>query len=697
MATPRKLREPATELAKGSWPADDPRKSGSADIVAIGIGPEICNDLAASEQLEWLVTNGIGGFASGTIAGSATRRYHGLLFAALKPPAGRTLLVGGVDEVLHIAGQQHELATHRWLSGAVAPEGYRLIQSFRLDGLIPVWTFEVAGTRVEKRIWMRNGENTTFVQYGLLAGETAVTLEFKILVNYRDFHSATHAGEWQMYVRQVVNGACIRAFDTATPCYLRSEQASCELQHIWYRDFYFARERERGLDDREDQLLAATFRAQLEMGRPVTIVFSTEEGTDLDGLIALNEEKERQNGVLRSANAAATHALGELRPREYSQLVLAANQFIVKRPLSEQPHGKTIIAGYHWFGDWGRDTMIALPGLALATGRADLARELLLSFAAYVDGGMLPNNFPDSGGVPEYNTMDATLWYFEAIRRYFAATKDSNTLAALFPVLADIVTSHVLGTRYNIRVDPADGLLYGGGPGVQLTWMDAKVGDWVVTPRTGKPVEINALWLNALQAMVQFAGALNLKTASYQRLLTRANSSFGKFWNAGRNCCFDVLESPGIGLDPALRPNQIFAVSLSVSPLAAEQRKAVVDICQKELLTPVGLRSLALGERGYTGTYSGGPRDRDAAYHQGTVWGWLLGPFARAHYSVYRDRSTAIGFLEPLASATKSYGLGTLGEIFDGDGPHQPRGCIAQAWTVGELLLAYEDLKGLPG
>jgi predicted glycogen debranching enzyme len=289
--------------------------------------------------------------------------------------------------------------------------------------------------------------------------------------------------------------------------------------------------------------------------------------------------------------------------------------------------------------------------------------------------------------------MDATLWYFEAARQYFAATQDSVTLKKLFPVLAKIVSAHVKGTRYNIHVDPADGLLYGGGPGVQLTWMDAKIGDWVVTPRTGKPVEINALWINALESMAQFAKALNSTVDVYEQLSARAKSSFGRFWNERRNCCFDVLDSPGAGSDSALRPNQIFAVSLNSGPLSPEQQKGIVDACASQLLTPFGLRSLAPGEHGYAGVYSGGPRERDAVYHQGSVWSWLLGPFALAHYRVYKDRAAALAFLGPLAKSVDAYGLGTLAEIFDGDAPHRPRGCIAQAWTVGEVLRAWNELQ----
>ncbi len=355
--------------------------------------------------------------------------------------------------------------------------------------------------------------------------------------------------------------------------------------------------------------------------------------------------------------------------------------------------GRSIIAGYHWFGDWGRDTMIALPGLTLTTGRPEIAREILRSYAAFVDGGMLPNNFPDGNGVPGYNTVDATLWYFEAIRQYFSVTQDLTLLKELFPVLAGIVDAHVRGTRYNIKVDPVDGLLFAGSPEVQLTWMDAKIGDWVVTPRIGKPVEINALWINALHSMSEFARLLVQPFDGYAKLAAKATRNFEKFWNVERNCCFDVIDTPGTGNDPAIRPNQVFAVSLPVSPLSDWRQKAVVDICAQQLLTSHGLRSLAPSDPAYKSRCTGGVRERDSAYHQGTVWAWLLGPFALAHFRVYRDQALAQSFLEPLGRTIYSGGLGTIGEIFDGDAPFTPAGCIAQAWSVAELFRAWQILS----
>jgi predicted glycogen debranching enzyme len=382
-------------------------------------------------------------------------------------------------------------------------------------------------------------------------------------------------------------------------------------------------------------------------------------------------------------------------PAWIEQLVLAADQFIVDRPLPDAPNGKTIIAGYHWFGDWGRDTMISLPGLTIATGRPEIARSILLTFAKYVDNGMLPNRFPDAGEVPEYNTVDATLWYFEAIRSYYDATADDDLLEELFPVLADIIDWHCRGTRYNIHLDASDGLLYAGESGVQLTWMDAKVDDWVVTPRIGKPIEVNALWYCALRLIAKFARQLGKPYTEYDAIADLTLAKFPRFWNSDTGYCYDVLDSPD-GDDPALRPNQIFAVSLpgigakGYTPLLTPtQQREIVDTCGRQLLTSHGLRSLAPNHPQYQGHYGGNQLQRDGAYHQGTTWGWLLGSFVLAHLQVYGDRTQARQFLEPIGHHLQTHGLGTCSEIFDGDAPMTARGCIAQAWTVAEVLRAW--------
>ncbi len=659
----------------------------------IQFGREICGDLVAAESREWLVTNGIGGFASGTIAGSHTRRYHGLFFAALQAPCGRTQLLASLDETALYDGAQFRLDTQRWASGTINPQGFPSIESFHLEGTTPVWIYALADALLEKRIWMQQGENTTFIEYTLARANQPLDLELKAIVNYRDFHSLTRAGDLHMKIDLAKGGVRVVAFDgAAVPFYLKSSQGSWESRYEWYIGYRLTEETRRGLDDLEDRLFGAIFRVRLEPGATVTLLATTQENASLDGAAARAERGNHEAKLLKSWQSK-NPSLASTVPSWTRRLILSADQFVVKRTLPDEPEGHSVIAGYHWFNDWGRDTMIALPGLTLSTGRPRIAKKVLLAFSRYVDGGMLPNNFPDTAGKPEYNTVDASLWYFEAIRQYFAATQDVETLKELFPVLNEIIGAHIKGTRYNIRVDPEDGLVFGGGPGVQLTWMDAKVGDWVVTPRTGKPVEINALWINALHTMAAFAQELSKSPVSFQELAAKASTSFQKFWSAERNYCLDVIDVPGFGNDPSLRPNQLFAVALPVTPLSSAQQKSVVDSCGRHLLTSYGLRSLAPVEGGYSGHYGGGPRERDAAYHQGTVWGWLLGPFALAHYRVYGDRQAALSFLEPLGRQICSHGVGSLSEIFDGDAPHAPRGCIAQAWTVSETLRAWTELS----
>ncbi|HSC78493.1 MAG TPA: amylo-alpha-1,6-glucosidase [Candidatus Acidoferrales bacterium] len=653
----------------------------------ITFGREICGELATAEEREWLVTNGLGGYASGTIAGSLTRRYHGLLVAALKPPLGRTVLVSKLDETAEYDGETFALATNRWGDGAVDPHGYRHIESFRLDGTTPVWRYAFGDALLEKRIWMHPDANTTYVRYELLRGSRPLALTLKALVNYRDYHSTTYAGDWRMSIEKVQRGLRVAAFDGATPFYLLSGSAKAEPAHDWYRNFCLSIARYRGLDDHEDQLHAGTFHVTLKPGEAMTIVLSTDPNPELDGGAAARAREGHEEELLERWNAANSGVAGKA-PGWIQQLVLAADQFIVRRPLRDDPEARSVIAGYHWFGDWGRDTMISLPGLALTTGRPEIARNILRTFARFVDCGMLPNVFPDAGETPEYNTVDAALWYLEAVRQYWEATGDEALLRELFPVLVEMVEWHQRGTRYQIHVDPADGLLYAGEAGVQLTWMDAKVGDWVVTPRIGKPVEINALWYNALLTLARMAKALGRPGPDYEAQAAWVRDSFQRFWNAEAGYCFDVLDGPN-GNEATLRPNAIFAVSLPESPLTMEQQRAVVDVCARHLLTSHGLRSLASSDPAFIGHYGGGPRERDAAYHQGTAWGWLLGPFALAHLCVHGDSAQATAFLAPMEHHLNVHGLGTASEIFDGDPPFTPHGCIAQAWTVAELFRAW--------
>jgi len=546
--------------------------------VAVDFGREICGDLASAESREWLVTNGIGGYAFGTIAGHQTRRYHGLLVAALQPPLGRTLLLAKLEEAARYGGRRFDLATNRWASGAVAPEGFRHIERFHLEGNIPVWTFALADALLEKRVFMQPGANTTFVMYRLVRGSAAIELSIKALVNYCEEHCTTVAGNFHMEVAPVERGLRVTAFEGAVPFYLLSASATARPVCEWYRDVDLATERARGLSDRTDLLFAGEFSAALAPGDSLTIVASTSLAPSLNGEAAL-AARHREAHALLERFFAGNMGVAPAAPPAIQQLVLAADQFIAARPLEGAAEARTILAGYPWFGDWGRDTMVALPGLCLATGRPWLARNILRTFARFVSQGMLPNIIPRAGEEPQYNSVDAALWYFEAVREYFDATSDTGLLRELYPVLSAIVAAHVRGTRYNIHVDPADGLLYAGEPGVQLTWMDVKTGDWVVTPRIGKPVEINALWLNATTTMARLGRAIGQTGNRYDELVERARTGFARFWNPARQFCFDVIDGPG-GTgdnDASLRTNQIFAVSLPESGLTPAQQQAVVD------------------------------------------------------------------------------------------------------------------------
>jgi len=665
-------------------------------------GREVCGDYATATKREWLVTNGIGGFASGTIANMLTRRYHGLLMAALKPPLGRTLLLTKLDETAEYdgiypdSGRFFPLFTNRWEDGNVEGNGYHHLNRFHLEGTTPVWTFGLANALLEKRVWMQPGANTTYVQYRLARATGPLSLSIKALVNHRDYHSTTIMNEWTPQVEEAAigggNGLRIRLSDEAAPLYLFSDRATLTPQFDWFEDLYLPVEEFRGQRDvSEDHVYAAQLQATLRQGETLTVVAATEPSPNLDGAVALEERRAYERALLDRAitlHPVRNGAAPQL-PQPLAQLVLAADQFVVSRPSAADPDGKSIIAGYHWFGDWGRDTMIALPGLTLATGRPEVAAGVLRTYARFVDQGMLPNRFPDAGETPEYNTVDATLWYFVALRETISATGDTALLRDLFPVLTGIIAWHRRGTRYGIRVDESDGLLYAGEAGVQLTWMDVKIDDWVVTPRTGKAVEINALWYNALRIMQDFAAHLGEDPTEYADMAWRVRESFGRFWDAGMGYCYDTIDGPE-GNDLSLRPNQLLAVSLPHSPLTPEQQRSVVDTCARHLLTAHGLRSLSPDDKAYVGHYSGDRRKRDAAYHQGTVWGWLIGPFVSAHLRVYQDMAAARAYLEPLLHHLADHGIGSISEIFEGDAPFAPRGCIAQAWSVAEVLRAWQ-------
>jgi predicted glycogen debranching enzyme len=654
------------------------------DHPLISFGPDIAADVPSALRREWLVTNGLGGYASGTLAGVNTRRYHGLLVAALAPPVERMVLVAGSIDSATYDGHRFPLSTHEYGDGTVDPHGYRQIVSFALEGTLPVWTYAVGDALLEQRIWMAQGTTTTYVMYRLVRASRDLQLEISPLVTYRGFHSLSRGAGWQPGALEIDSGVEVRAFDGAVPYRIIAQGAQYSPSNAWYWNFLHRQETERGLDDRSDLFVPGIFSKRLAVGDALTLVLSTEAAPEMDAARALEDERKRQRALLSQADALQAEPVVQ-------QLVLAADQFIAQRD-----SGKTVIAGYQWFNDWGRDTMISLPGLTLSTGRAEDAAGVLRTFAGYVDRGMLPNNFPDAAGVvPGYNTVDATLWYVLAIAAYERATGDLSLVNELLPVLRSIVEWHVRGTRYGIGVDPADGMLRAGEPGVQLTWMDAKIGDFVVTPRIGKPVEIQALWYNVLRSLAALLAArADASSQEYGGMADRVRASFGaRFYREDLGYLADVVDGPD-GDDVRLRPNQVFAASLPYPLVEGAQAASVVESVGRALLAPAGLRSLNPDDPDYRGDYIGGPGRRDSGYHQGPVWTWLLGPYAEAHYRVYGDRSAALALLEPVEHHLRDACLGSVSEILEGDPPHRPVGCVAQAWGVAETLRVWRALSG---
>ncbi|NEQ97227.1 MAG: glycogen debranching protein [Cyanothece sp. SIO2G6] len=678
--------------------------------MGIRFGRAICGNFPTATSREWLITNGIGGYGSGTITGTLTRAYHGLLIAALKPPVERTLLLTKLDETVTYQGQTLPLYTNHWTDGRLEPHGYRQIESFQLDGMVPHWTYAIGDALLDKRIWMEQGENTTYIRYDLSRGNAPLRLSLKVVANYRYHHGGTPDWPWQ--VEAISGGLRAQAFSGGIPFYVLTNRGTMTIHPVRLESLYLAVEHYRGTGEQDAPWQIAMLDVTLAPGEGLTVVASTQPQPNLDGETALRDRQSHEQFLLNCWDQTHpdTAQLGPTAPDWIRQLVLAADQFVVDRPLTtgqgEAIAGKTIIAGYPWFTDWGRDTMISLPGLAIATGRPELARPILQVFGQYVSEGMIPNLFPESNQTPVYNTVDATLWYFEAVRAYLQATDDVELLAELFPILASIIDWHCRGTRYHIQLDPNDGLIYAGEAGVQLTWMDAIVDGWVVTPRIGKPVEINALWYNALVIMTQLAEKIGYPDGEYQRLATQCVQGFQRFWNPDTGYCFDVLDTPDGGNDPALRPNQTLAIALpygavhDVPLLSPAQEKSMVDAVARELSTSYGMRSLSPAHPDYVGLYGGNQFKRDAAYHQGTVWSWLIGPFVQSHWQVYKSPAAARRWLEPMAEHLRDAGIGTVSEIFDGDAPFTARGCFAQAWGVAEMLRTWVAIaranKALP-
>jgi glycogen debranching enzyme len=653
----------------------------------VRFGREVTGDPAAAVRREWLVTNGLGGYASGSLMGPATRRYHGLLVAALAPPVERTVVVQGSLEWLVDGEGRIPLSTHEYGDGTIDPGGYVNLESFELDGALPVWRFASGDLVVERRVWMPPGRNSTWISFRLVRGDRPVEIELTPLVTWRDFHSLATPPTPQVevgdrglsvgFARDLPMLRVVATGGTATPGSDR------------YRDFLHREETARGLDDRSDAFAVRTIRLPLRPGQAGAVLLSVEpdherdlaEGPDA----SLGRVRDRQVELLE--RAAATGAVPAIQ-----QLVLAADQFLVER----RPAARTVIAGYHWFNDWGRDTMIALPGLTLSTGRPEDGAAILRSFAPHVRDGLLPNNFPDDpDDGPGYNTVDASLWYVIAIGRHLDQTGDTALAGELLPVVRDIVDRHIAGTRFGIGMDATDGLLRAGEPGLQLTWMDARIGDWVVTPRIGKPVEINALWYNALRYLATWLrDAGDPAGSTYRDVAGRALASFRvRFASAHYDHLADVVDGPE-GDDWRLRPNQVFAISLPHPLLEGDAARRVLDAVGQSLATRYGLRTLPPTDPDYRGDYGGDGRKRDSGYHQGPVWTWLAGAYVEAHLRVHGDPAAARSLLEPFEDHLRDAGLGTISEILEGDPPHEPRGCIAQAWGVAEVLRAWRTVEG---
>lgn len=638
----------------------------------------VMQNFAEAVQYEWLETNGLGGWSGSSSIGCHTRRYHGLLVAATVPPAERTALVSKLDETIISNGERFELGTNNY-GDVIHPRGYQYLTSFNKN-LFPEFIYEAAGVQLEKTIAMVHGENTVVVIYRVTKAVQPFILELLPLLSVRGYHSLMHANDSVNQHASFNNHIFhTKAYEGTPDIFIKVPGAHYHANPEWFYNFNYSVEQYRGLDFIEDLFTHGRFSVELKEGDSLGIVISTDHPGNKDAFEFLSAETLRRSSLLKAQPADET----------VKQLVLAADQFIVRRGEDL----KTVIAGYHWFTDWGRDTMISLPGLTLSTGRYDDAKKILAAFAESVSMGMLPNRFQDNGEAPEYNNVDGTLWYFIAAYKYLQATNDKDfILQKILPVLKDIIDWHFKGTRYNIRVSD-DALLYAGETGQQLTWMDARIGTWVVTPRMGKPVEIQALWYNALRI---FAELLQLNqqendAAVVYATAEKARQSFiEKFWYQEGDYLYDNIDENGNPV-AELRPNQLFALSLPFPLLNGEKAKKVLQIIEQQLYTAVGLRSLPESDVHYTPFYGGDASHRDSAYHEGTVWSWLLGPYTDAIMNVEGSKKRAKKVIEDFKYHLNEGCIGSVSEIFDADAPHHPRGCVAQAWGVAEVLRVIKD------
>jgi predicted glycogen debranching enzyme len=655
---------------------------------------------------EWLVTNGLGGYASGTLAGVGTRRYHGLLIAALPNPLGRQMMLNHLTELVRPGDNQTYLfGGTEYVGGKVDMHGAEYLTEFRLETGLPVWRYQVGDLVFEKRVFLPYRQNTAFINYQLVHGQGPLRLKLRLGLHFRSHDEAVSPKDMSPY-QVVVKDQRLEVQGPAPlpplRLHLHGNNSAFTLESAELKNILYRVEENRGYDSEGTLWCPGYFRGDLAEGQDVTLVASTEAWETIHALNpqeALEAEHQRRQRLIVTAHP-------EIQNTRARELILAADQFLVQpagriedaaRAHAAGDEVRSVIAGYHWFTDWGRDTMISLEGLTLTTGRHVEAGYILRTFAHYVRNGLIPNLFPEGQKEGLYHTADATLWYFHALDRYLACTRDRMTLQRILPKLLDIFEHHVRGTDFGIGVDPQDGLLKEGAAGYQLTWMDAKCGDWVVTPRRGKAVEINALWYNALCNLERWLReeGQNQDAERVGAQARQAGASFNKrFWYEAGGYLYDVVDCLPLGDekrtgdDPSCRPNQVFAISLPNPVLEPRYWKPVMDTIEKKLLTPFGLRTLSQDNPEYKKNYHGDLHTRDAAYHQGTVWPWLIGPFVDAWVKLHPDdRAGARRFLEPLVQKhLLDDCVGSISEICDAEPPYTSRGCIAQAWSVAEVV-----------
>lgn len=644
----------------------------------IAFDRRVTKNLEQALRLEWLETNGLGGWASSTLPGLNTRKYHGVLVAATHPPLGRVVLLSKLDETIVSHGKRYDLGCNQYPE-VVEPEGYRYLERFTHD-VFPTFEYRAGGVILTKTVAAIHGENTTAIVYRVVRAPGLIELVLQPFVAARAIHAVQKS-------RPDIRPAMVRSglltaqpFDDQPPVHILVPGAGFEARPYWYYNFDYAADRERGFDHREDLYRYGVFRKTLKKGDTLGVIVSAENPAGRDASELLAAERERR------------HARVELygrQPDAIRALVRAADQLVVQRGRDLN----SIIAGYPWLSDWGRDAMIALPGLCLCTGRFDEARRILRSFAQQVREGLVPHRFPESGDPPEYGTVDATLWFFNASWKYWEYTADDLFVREeLYPLLADIVRWHDRGTRHGIHTD-ADGLLWAGEPGRALTWMDAQTGDAVVTPRIGKAVEVNALWHNALALLARLADHFHREDDAtlYRQRAEKVRQAFdATFWNEGTGCLLDVVD--GDRIDTSIRVNQLFALSLPFAPMDGERARKVLAMVERHLFTPFGVRTLAPSDPNYHGLYRGTQVERDAARHCGAAWPGLLGPYIDAVVRL-RGRSDARRVERQILNTLRQHladaGLGSVSQVCDGDAPHRPGGCVAHAWCTGELLRAW--------